>query len=561
MSRWIFIYTGGAISSVMSCLGSSIIIFMILRGGQERLCKMHNRLLLVMSIFDVIRSVAISLAAIPMSNTLACTVQGASIHLGFIVPSYNAMLCIYYVCVIEKNMPDHDIILYERYMHCFAIIPSVITAVIALATEMFNGNEFFCWLGERTDDNADLPAAGMDGAVDMGADAGTDADADIDSGDINYLLLFLRASVVFILVINFLVIAISMKKVVRAVSEREKKMKAYQFRRTRPSPRSGQATRRNFSNLSRNNADTKRQAFMYIVGFCLTYTFLIINIILKTFIGMDVPFPLLALQAVLLPSEGIWNFIAYFRPRYNIISRNQLGKNVFQIFYLTIMSKPQVHRSSKRRSPRSRARESTRSKSRTPRKLLLKTKKKEKVKKQNTVSNVDVNYDTDNTKQATENVAIKIDEEERNNVMPIPASQEYNRFQHLFEPEESCEDESVYNFTDFDTATMQECFPSFSSIFAQDVLPQTERRRRSMVDYSFPLHRLLNQDNNDVDEMEEGSSGGDNEDLNGSFNNDAFTSLSFSPSYKRQKRRSCPSLYSSSAGMKSIHEDEENIDL
>ena len=301
------------------------------------------------------------------------------------------------------------------------------------------------------------------------------------------------------------------------------------------------------------------------MGFLLTYTIFITNIILKSYIGINIPFPLLAIQGILLPLEGFWNFLAYFRPRYNIISKNHKGKNAFQKFYLTIMSKPQ--RSSSQSTPRARGRRRRRnrmlngSKSGSSKNQLLNKKKKPQTeKKQNNGEQIGANNETDPTKQVLtgtslreEHVAEEIENSERKT---LPSTHQYNRYQHLFSTEEDHEGVSIFDISEAESESIPENFPTFSSIFAEDILPQKERRRRSMIDFpSFPLYQLHHEDHA-LDTMEEGISNCGAEEQDQTSQDDTFTSISFSPSYKRQKRRSCPSLYSSS-GMKSINEGEE----
>ncbi len=94
---------------------------MVLRRGRDGFAKFQNRLLLPMSVFDIIGSIgwAFSTTPIPrgsnctygaLGNEATCVTQGFMITLGLAVPMYNAMLCIYYLLVVKYNIRDEVIV-------------------------------------------------------------------------------------------------------------------------------------------------------------------------------------------------------------------------------------------------------------------------------------------------------------------------------------------------------------------------------------------------------------------------------------------------------------------
>jgi hypothetical protein len=108
---------------------------MILR-GRKKISSTHNRLLLCMSGVDILNSAALAVSASAhneaQGNKATCTAQGFFITLGFAVPLYNAMICLYYMAIIRFNLKD-DVIStrYEPWMHTVALMLPLTFAIAA----------------------------------------------------------------------------------------------------------------------------------------------------------------------------------------------------------------------------------------------------------------------------------------------------------------------------------------------------------------------------------------------------------------------------------------------
>ena len=86
----------GRIAGASSTVGSSLIIYVILSDRKRKLSRPYHRLMLMMSVFDVIQSAAMvfSVSAFPRQsgiygakgNELTCTLQGFLLALGMAVP-------------------------------------------------------------------------------------------------------------------------------------------------------------------------------------------------------------------------------------------------------------------------------------------------------------------------------------------------------------------------------------------------------------------------------------------------------------------------------------------
>lgn len=147
-----------ALSGVLSIIGSVLIIYIITRRGRCQLLR--DRLLLGMSVFDVLSSVAQGLSVIPnpqitscstgIGNLTTCSIQGFFVQIGFAVPCYQAMLSVFYLLTIKYQM--NPMIVAEKYeliMHAYAIIPCTITASIGAAKNYYFNEGGVCWIGDK----------------------------------------------------------------------------------------------------------------------------------------------------------------------------------------------------------------------------------------------------------------------------------------------------------------------------------------------------------------------------------------------------------------------------
>jgi hypothetical protein len=321
---------------------------MILKGGKTCRSKIHNKIILPMSISNIVQSIAMALSTLSIPATAAattattiddternmtannratCTAQGFFIQLGYIGPTYNAILCLYFLFIIKFNIRDKDIqqkyIKYEPFMHTCAILPPLIVAILTVSMNLFN-EETVCWMAQQNDydDNYD--------------------DASINKGKAStgLLLPFLNGSILAIILIDFLTVTICMFQVVKSVHEREVKMDTYRFRRPSENPQTSMSTiRNNFNKASKDTLDTKVQAFIYVMGFFLTNVFTAVSLVMTLIIDAPPPFALLLLQGMFQPSYGIYSFLAYIRPKYMLISADYPEKNIFQKLYITITKK------------------------------------------------------------------------------------------------------------------------------------------------------------------------------------------------------------------------------
>lgn len=107
-------------SASLSIMGSSCIIAECLWRDQRKLGRVYHRLLLTMSIYDVIESAWNFCSTWPIprgtegvafaaGNVTTCTIQGFILEFGLAIPILNMCLSIYYLLVIKYSWSENKI--------------------------------------------------------------------------------------------------------------------------------------------------------------------------------------------------------------------------------------------------------------------------------------------------------------------------------------------------------------------------------------------------------------------------------------------------------------------
>ena len=301
-----------------------------------------------MCVFDIFGSIGWAFSTMPIprgsnctfgafGNQATCITQGFMISLGLAVPTYNAMLCVYYLLVVKYNMRDEAIAKYEPLMHFISICPPLSVSIIAAANDLFNNYSQFCWIVDRDNYEVDL-----------------DRIEDENTTLVSVLMVF---TVIFAALV-LLVIIYCMINIYKFVKSNETRMSTYQFQRPttnyNTSPRNTTPRR---SSLSNDVIDTKVQAYLYVGSFILTYLFPTITLGFDHVLKSKCPYQIWLLQGLLGPLQGFWNFLTYVRPKFNVISRQHNDKNILRRLCITVLHKPEADdREGRRRSFRSRRR-------------------------------------------------------------------------------------------------------------------------------------------------------------------------------------------------------------
>ena len=145
-------------SSALSFTGSSLIIYLLSKTSTK--C-VYNRLMMAMSIFDLINSffLLIHPFLLPqdggqvwsLGNDETCSMLGFFVQLGNAVPLYNVSLNTYFLLTVVYGMNELKIKKWvEPAMHACSILYPLITASVGAGIHLYSENELgaLCWIGE-----------------------------------------------------------------------------------------------------------------------------------------------------------------------------------------------------------------------------------------------------------------------------------------------------------------------------------------------------------------------------------------------------------------------------
>jgi hypothetical protein len=149
------------ISGSLSVIGSSIILFIIGRDWREKLSHVYHRIILGMSIIDVITSFnfIFSFLLLPegefwgaRGNTLTCEISGFLVVMATSAGLYTFGLAIYFCLVTQSYREKNYITIYiEPFIHLIAIFAPVGISIWALLENAFKpvlGAGGWCWMHE-----------------------------------------------------------------------------------------------------------------------------------------------------------------------------------------------------------------------------------------------------------------------------------------------------------------------------------------------------------------------------------------------------------------------------
>src|SRR5210317_796301 len=138
----------GRITAMMSILGSSFIIYVVLKNPKKRGMAYHLQML-ALSIVDFLYSTNWFVYNWPAPDSGWCTARG---FLNLLTNTPEAMLnagvCVYYLLFVYFAWSEEKILQYQRVFIIFPIIWGLITAILPLVQGMINPNPVTgdCWL-------------------------------------------------------------------------------------------------------------------------------------------------------------------------------------------------------------------------------------------------------------------------------------------------------------------------------------------------------------------------------------------------------------------------------
>ena len=291
------------VSSSFSILGSLVIINLILgdrRSVRQKLQTISNRFVLIISLLDVPVSTAIMLAslAVPpdktsddrnkdlglVGNYASCTAQGFFMQLSIAVPLYTAMLCIFYACRLRFNIRESTFSKQiEPFAHIISFLFPFASAVFGASSGSFNSLGFFCWFGPYP------PKCLYKTEIECTRGQHTNL----------YRLFFMLLPIV----VAFIAVTVSMIMILQFIHK--------------------QRTQSNHDATlySTVQKQVTTQVVLYISAFLVTYSFLVVLLILLWKRGglkqTSAFIPITVLTFFFSPLQGFWNAFAYIRPIIN----------------------------------------------------------------------------------------------------------------------------------------------------------------------------------------------------------------------------------------------------
>lgn len=312
------------ITAPFSIIGSLIIIFLITRDYKNKLKRVYHRIMLSMSVMDVISSVNLTFGAgwlIPKGTdgvfhavgmTGTCEVNGFLLQLGgLLVALYNASLALYFLLFVRYKCAEKFIARrVEPFIHGFSLLIPLATAAVGLLTNTFNPLNTipgWCWYMEYP------------------ANCSLFTDVPCIRGA-NYKIVSRLCAEMFLYVILLIIIVSMVSLYLKVRANNIRMMERY----NQHGMRSMKQTRQ-----------TGIQALLYIGAFFLTYISLLVLQLSgrpDTAENRTYYFALAVTNKIFMPLQGFWNAFIFLRPRIQSWQRSSSMGSARRLFFERISS-------------------------------------------------------------------------------------------------------------------------------------------------------------------------------------------------------------------------------
>jgi hypothetical protein len=278
-------------SGLLSVVGSSMIIYLVATNTRK---TPYKRIMMGLSACDIIASAtyAMSPFLLPKETSFrvwangtrgTCSFLGVLTQFSFAAIWYNGALSFYYLCTVRFGVKTTAFArYYEPVVHILCIGYNVVTAIVGWRIDLFSESELgmACWIAEYPQ--------------------GCEVTDSCTGNSIGWMFGGLPVILIFLaIVINNIVIFCFVKRTIS---------------------RGAATSLRGNQHQSRRINAVATQAMLYVVSFMVAYIWAFAVRVLESF-GWDASeesriFPLLLLQSILLPLQGVFNLLIYTRPNY-----------------------------------------------------------------------------------------------------------------------------------------------------------------------------------------------------------------------------------------------------
>lgn len=329
------------VSCTLSGIGSLMIISQISRSPFNR-SKPQQRLILGLSVSDLCTSVIWILTPLFMpadsgmlgavGNLTTCNIQG------FIVTMFNASAILYmcalqlqYLLTIKYSWSETRIHKEaEIYMHGIPWFLSLSAAITQLSLKLFNPADWDCWIAPYPADCTSSHDVNKGGTGLAETDCIRGDNAEIYRWSFFFAPLW--AAIAFCI--------ISMIMIYQTVREKEQRSQRHSIRSyvrtTQLSESSRNEKEKKKKSMLRQTQMVKAQCFMYTSAFFIVWSFPTIARFIQLLGGTIHPV-IGVLAGTFIGSQGFFNALIYFRPRYNAMEKDGRLAKVWTLVCTTLL--------------------------------------------------------------------------------------------------------------------------------------------------------------------------------------------------------------------------------
>ena len=287
----------------VSCLSicASLCIIQRVRSNNNLLSHIYHRIMLTLSIYDVLASSAMFFGTMPIpkdnnvhseyfygniGNEYTCTIQGVALNTGVLSVSIcTAFLCLYFVMCVKYSWREDQLRKLEIAMR-ICLFVAFVWGMIPIPFELYNPTEFFCWI-QVYPINCDV-----------------DDELDCIRGNHVTAVRWITAGVPQLLCI--LCIVVSMIMLYRAVNSQATRMLRMSI-----------SNRNNMITLLRRRDRVFCRAWYHVSACVLVFAPLYVKSITSRY-GVNASIYISFLVALFSPIQGVCNFAIYFQSEFRI---------------------------------------------------------------------------------------------------------------------------------------------------------------------------------------------------------------------------------------------------